>query len=88
MALEAEFFGLTGLASQVTGQDFTWEITWPGVIWFNRFVAVSFLPFGGELHRISEFFSDENGNPIVGEVIRATGDLRNFRFAVVVLGNN
>jgi hypothetical protein len=92
MSLEAEFFGLTGLASQALNQDFAWEITWPGVFVQNRFVAVSFLPFGrgAKLERISEWFSEDenNTNPIVGEMIRATGGLTNFRFAVVVFGNN
>lgn len=90
MTVEAEF-GLTALAGQAAGQDFAWEISWPGVIDQNRFVAVSFVPIHRDtkLERVSEWFSaDENRNPIVGELVRATGDLINFRFAVVVIPGN
>ena len=82
-------FGVTGLAGQVPGQDFAWEISWPGVIEPERFVAVSFVPVHRDtkLERVSEWFStgENHNNPIVGELVRATGDLINFRFAVVVV---
>jgi hypothetical protein len=90
--MQVEEFGLTGVVGQAPGTEIAWEISWPGVFVFNRFVAVSFLPIHQDtkLERISEWFStgENHNDPIVGELIRATGDLINFRFAVVVFGNN
>lgn len=81
-------FGLTGLVGQAAGQDISWAISWPGINDQSRFVAVSFQPIHRDtkLERVSEWFSaDEHHNPIVGELVRGTGDLINFRFAVVVI---
>ena len=81
--------GLTGIVGQAAGQEIAWEISWPGVNVQNRFVAVSFQPIhrNTKLERLSEWFStDENHNdPLVGELVRGTGDLINFQFAVVVV---
>jgi hypothetical protein len=91
MELEVEEFGLTGVVGQAPGTEIAWEISWPGVFVFNRFVAVSFLPMHGDtkLERISEWFrtGENENNPVVGELIRATGE-PSFRFAVVVFGFN
>ncbi len=90
MSVEADF-GITDWVFQASGSQLSWDITWPGVIEDGRFVAISFQSDfrQAQLVRVSEWFSsDDNENPHVGELIRATegiGPGVAFRFAVVVI---
>lgn len=95
MSVEADF-GLSDFVGQASGTELSWDITWNGVLDNARFAGVSFQSdfVEAQLVRVSESFStDRNGNPNVGEVIRATsgfgpGVIVAFRFAVVVIPNH
>jgi hypothetical protein len=86
-------FGLSDWVGQMSGQNITWNISWPGVIEDTRFVGISFFSdfVDSMLERVSESFgSDSKENPFVVEVVRVTQTLGNiptgvpFRFAVLV----
>lgn len=93
MSVEADF-GITDWVFQSSGSQLSWDITWPGVLDDGRFAAVSFQSdfAQAQLVRVSELFtSDNNENPHVIEVIRATegfGGGVAFRFSVVVIPNH
>jgi hypothetical protein len=95
MSVEADF-GLSDFVGQASGSQLSWDITWNGVLDNAHFAGVSFQSdfVEAQLVRVSESFStDRNGNPSVGEVIRATsgfgpGVIVAFRFAVVVIPNH
>jgi len=94
MSVEADF-GLSDWVGQASGTELSWDISWPGRISDDRFVAVSFqtdLAFAPQLVRVSEWFStDSNGNQHVGELIRTSqgpGPGNGFRFSVIVVPNH
>jgi hypothetical protein len=85
-------FGLSDWVGQYGETELSWDISWPGVIQDDRFVAVSFQSdFGNaQLVRVSEWFSNDGH---VGELIRVEMGLEPkggvpFRFAIVVIPNN
>jgi len=89
MGVKADF-GISGWLFQADGTQLSWDITWPGVIDYRRFVAVAFQGDyrNSQLVRVSESFtSDDNENEHVGEVIRCHGEFGGtaFRFQVVVI---
>ena len=89
MSTEADF-GITGWVFQADGSQFSWVITWPGVLDDARYTGVSFQGdfVNSQLTRVSETFgSDRDENPFVTEVVRAAGDSA-FRFSVVVMPNH
>jgi hypothetical protein len=94
MSVEADF-GLSDWVGQANGTQLSWDITW-SPLEDSRFAAVSFQSdfVDAQLVRVSEWFStDSNGNPHIGESIRANeflgpGGAVAFRFAVVVIPNH